>query len=244
VKNVKGKEKYIVEDDTDLFKGRDELWQVLPQESAAGSDEFEYEDAEEMASRIKDLDDLRGDWLPEPDGDDEAKARRVKDLDDVRGELLSDDDEDYDYCAEEDSDSACSDTEVLYRGPQRAIQRKQRRLRVTEPTPASTTPAAGSLVRGEAVQAHVQPAGSGPAGSGPAESGPAVPGPPNGDGGSQPAFLYEYASLWEMTIPALRVLCRQHRIRVSGKKDDLCRLLANLRSGTDPSLQLHPQPPL
>jgi len=242
VKNVKGREKYVVEDDTDLFKGRDELWQVLPQESAAGSDEFEYEDAEEMASRIKDLDDLRGDWLPQPEGDDEAKARRVKDLDEFRGDLLSDDDEDYDFAPGDDSDSAYSDSEVVYRGPQcaQAIQRKQRRR--TEPTPASTTPAAGSLVRGDsdAVRAHVQPAGSGQA-----DSGPAVPGPPNGDGGSQPAFLYKYASLEKLNKDELQAKCRQHGIRftVKTKKAELCTLLANLRSGTDPSLQLHPQPP-
>lgn len=235
VKNVKGKEKYVVEDDTDLFKGRDELWQVLPQESAAGSDEFEYEDAEEMASRIKDLDDLRGDWLPEPEGDDEAKARRAKDLDDVRGDLLSDDDEDYDYAPGEDSDSAY-DTDGVYRGPPacaQAIQRKQRRC--NGPTPASTTPAAGSLVRGDAVRAHVHPAGSGQA-----DSGPAVPGPPpaNRDGGSQPAFLY--VTLQKLNKDELKAKCRKHGIRVTSKmtKKEICESLAKLRGGTDPSLQL------
>ena len=50
---------------SELFIGRDDLCGVLEQESVAGSDEFEDEEAEVMARRIKDLEDLRGDWLPE-----------------------------------------------------------------------------------------------------------------------------------------------------------------------------------
>jgi hypothetical protein len=235
VKSVRGRDKYVIEDDTELFKGRDELWQVLPQESAAGSDEFEDEDAEEMASRIKDLDDLRGDWLPE--GDDEARARRAKDMDDLRGKPLPDvDDDDDDYCPEEDSDSACSESDRLLQGPRpAAIQRKQRPR--TEPTTASTTPAAGSAVRGEGVRDRIPPAESGSTESGAA----AVPGPPNGDGGSQPAFLYRYDLLKLKKVGDLRKLCKTHHLASTGIKDVLALRLANIRPGTD--VQPPPQPP-
>ncbi len=70
---INGKLIYVVENDSALFQGRDDFWDVMEQESAAGSDEFEDEDAEELATRLKDLEDLRGDWLPETDneGDDD-----------------------------------------------------------------------------------------------------------------------------------------------------------------------------
>jgi len=60
-----GHAKYVIEEDPALFRGRDKHWDVLEQESAAGSEDFEDEDAEEMEQRIKDLDDRRGDWLPQ-----------------------------------------------------------------------------------------------------------------------------------------------------------------------------------
>jgi hypothetical protein len=67
-----GKLMYVVDEDRELFRGRDELCGVLEQESVAGSDDFEDEDAEVMARRLKDLDELRGDWLPDEDeGEDE-----------------------------------------------------------------------------------------------------------------------------------------------------------------------------
>ena len=47
------------------MKGRDKLWDVLEQESAPGSEVFEDESFEEMQQRIMELDDLRGDWLPQ-----------------------------------------------------------------------------------------------------------------------------------------------------------------------------------
>jgi hypothetical protein len=234
VKSVRGKDKYVIEDDTELFKGRDDLWELMTQESAAGSDEFEYEDADEMASRIKDLDDRRGDWLP--DGDDEAGARRANDLDVLRGDPLpSEDEDDDDYCPGKDSDSGNSESDVLYTGPRRAIQREQRPR--TRPNPALTTPAAGSALRGEADLARIPPARSGPAESGAA----AVPGPPNGNGGSQPAFLYTYQEMMGKKTDVLRTLCKSHRITSTGNKQALATKLANLRQATD--LHLPPQPP-
>jgi len=82
-KGKDGKLKYFVDEDRELFRGRDELCGVLEQESVAGSDEFEDEDAEEMARRIKDLDALRGDWLPEED--DEGDVEFVPGPDDAGG---------------------------------------------------------------------------------------------------------------------------------------------------------------
>lgn len=66
-----GKLMYVPENDPALYKGRDSFWDVMEQESAAGSDEFEDEDAEEMARRLKDLEDLRGDWMSDSEVDGE-----------------------------------------------------------------------------------------------------------------------------------------------------------------------------
>ena len=139
VKAVNGKETYVVEDDAELFRGRDELWHVLEQESAAGSDEFEDEDAEEMARRIKDLEDLRGDWLPEDDDDDDFRAGK-------------------------DSDSACSDElEPRPRIPRPRMQacrikQRMKAIRIKLP-PASTPPSAGSAVPAETVRAQPEESG-------------------------------------------------------------------------------------
>lgn len=55
----------MVEEVPELLKGRDKHWDVMEQESAPGSEVFEDESFEEMQQRIMELDDLRGDWLPQ-----------------------------------------------------------------------------------------------------------------------------------------------------------------------------------
>jgi hypothetical protein len=70
-----------IERNSELFIGRDELCGVLEQESVAGSDEFQDEDAEVMARRIKDLEDLRWDWLPKQDDEDADFEGRIDDKD-------------------------------------------------------------------------------------------------------------------------------------------------------------------
>ena len=54
--------KFMVEKDADLFRGRDgDCWEVMSQESAYGSEDYDL-DGEQ---RLRDLDELRGDDLPE-----------------------------------------------------------------------------------------------------------------------------------------------------------------------------------
>ena len=59
--------KFMVEKDADLFRGRDgDCWEVMSQESAYGSEDYDL-DGEQ---RLRDLDGLRGDDLPEEEADD------------------------------------------------------------------------------------------------------------------------------------------------------------------------------
>jgi hypothetical protein len=69
--------KFMVEKDADLFRGRDgDCWEVMSQVSAYGSEDYDL-DGEQ---RLRDLDELRGDDLPEEeadDGDFELGTRRI-----------------------------------------------------------------------------------------------------------------------------------------------------------------------
>ena len=59
--------KFMVEKDADLFRGRDgDCWEVMSQESAYGSEDYDL-DGEQ---RLRDLDELRGDDLPDDEEDD------------------------------------------------------------------------------------------------------------------------------------------------------------------------------
>ena len=59
--------KFMVEKDADLFRGRDgDFWEVMSQESAYGSEDYDL-DGEQ---RLRDLDELRGEDLPEEEADD------------------------------------------------------------------------------------------------------------------------------------------------------------------------------
>ena len=104
---------------SELFIGRDELCGVLEQESVAGSDEFEDEDAEEMARRIRDLEDLRGDWLPEQDDKDSDFEERADDEDSEQDD--------------EDSDFAGPPTIALSRGRRKLGRAGPTRVRGSQP---------------------------------------------------------------------------------------------------------------
>jgi len=127
-----GKLMYVAENDPALFKGRDDFWDVLEQESAAGSDEFEDEDDEEMARRLKDLEDLRGDWLPEVDHE-----------------------EDNDFCPFSENDSG-DEVAWVENAPmaQTRMKRAKKAAVQTATTPAAAGPPAGAAVG----RSHASPA--------------------------------------------------------------------------------------
>lgn len=79
---------YCVEGDRILHQGRDEHWEVMSQESAAGSMDDDYE--EERLTRLDDLAALRGDWLQEEDDSDDCDFNCDGDVcddsDEVEGE--------------------------------------------------------------------------------------------------------------------------------------------------------------
>jgi len=186
----------------ELFIGRDELCGVLEQESVAGSDEFEDEDAEEMARRIRDLEDLRGDWLQDEEEDDC----------------------DFDGPADDDSeDDGPEDKTWVNPGPRRkpdlsiALSRGRRRSALqgagrTEPATsacaAQPQPAAASL----------------PAGFGQEQ---AVSDPPEVPRNS--ASLRDWEKLEKLKVKELKELCKESGIPVSGSKIDLITRLAQYR---------------
>ena len=66
---------YVIERDTDLFRGRDDHWEVMSQESAVGSED--YDDCEDVLNRARDLEQLIPDgsnFLPTSCGDENKQA--------------------------------------------------------------------------------------------------------------------------------------------------------------------------
>jgi hypothetical protein len=203
-----------IERNSELFIGRDDLCGVLEQESVAGSDEFEDEDAEVMARRIKDLEDLRGDWLPEQDDEDGDFVGRT-----------------------DDEDSDPDDVTWVKPGPRRkpdlpiALSRGRRTPGRAGPTRTRVRDATSVLAGPEQQQ---QAAASVPADSGqPQPQGVAASDPP----GPRPGVPRESASPWtwkwlnKLTIQQLKNLCQENGIAFNNraKKEPLMTLLLQHR---------------
>ena len=211
-----GKRAYFAERDPRLFKGRDDLCGVLEQESVAGSDEFEDEDAEAMARRVKDLEDLRGDWLAEEDSEDGDYQGRSDD---------------------EESHQGPEDMTWETFGPQRmpgppiALSR-ERRGRKRPPQPAGRRARAATRPSQSSKADPPAPAGTN---AGPARGRPrqnpkaqaaAQAAASDSPGGVQPPWAWN--DLAKMNASELKNLCRNHGLAVGGKKDTLMSRLVNV----------------
>ena len=205
----------VIERDVELFRGRDVLCGVMEQESVAGSNEFEDEDAEAMARRIRDLEDLRGDWLPEEEEDD--------------GDFKADDD------SEEDGPEDLTWEKPGPRrqpGPPIALARQRRRrlhgaagqsgpstsARAGQPQPAAASVPAGG--------GQPQPQTAAPP---PAASDPPGPGAPR-----KSSSRWTFEGLRKMNVPQLKALCKECQITVgrADRKEKLMDLLLAYRPAT------------
>ena len=206
-KEVDGRLTYIADGDTDLFRGRDELCGVLEQESVAGSDEFEDENAEEMARRINDLNDLRGDWLPEQD------------------------EEDGDFQMPADADSSCDEAPDGTDSDSIALSRVARRRMPPAAAPAVRSGSAGPAVRAAAHPSpHLPVADDAPL-TAKARGTPSASAAGAGAGSTQ---RWTWDELKVMQVPKLKTMCRGLGIQVSNlRKEHLIRLLVKVRADSE-----------
>jgi hypothetical protein len=210
---VDGKCAYFAERDPRLFKGRDDLCGLLEQESVAGSDEFEDEDAEAIARRIKDLEDLRGDWLAEEDSEESAEDCDYQGRSDDEDSLQGPEDMTWETFGPQRKPGPPIALSRERRGRKRPPQPAGRRARTTTrpsqsskadpPAPAGTNagPARGRPRPNPRAQAEAQAAAS------------------DSPGGVQPPWAWE--DLAKMKVDELKNLCRRHDLALGGNKKAL-----------------------
>ena len=206
----------------ELFLGRDELCGVLEQESVAGSDEFEDEDADVMARRIRDLEDLRGDWLPD-----------VEDIGDDDFKWTADDDSESEDAGEDFSDPGAQQRP----GPSIALSRGRR----TGPPQGAgragpTTSTFADVVQQQPAAASV-PAASAAGGGQPrpqaAAPPPAASDPPGPGVPRRSSSQWTFQQLESLKLAALKALCKEWNLRNHPqKKRALVEFLAKHRPAT------------